>query len=283
MRMRKRFQTSRAVAVFLAMTIMILTFGAQAFAQPGDEALQERAKRIAQKTKTQEVKTIWWKAKTSKMLKAATVGSATTPSGQVTVSKNTTVTVVQRDYHIKAGISECMLPDGTLCWIPNRALKFKKPMATGIEGDYDKATKEAFVNGEGGINATATVPDKLIWISLDKQRVNVFSKSNGSSQWSLIQEYPCSTGKVDAPTFDQTFKKIYRVQKKAPKVSYGTTSNLRWYTFIYGYGMHKWKGGQKAKIGLVPVSHSCVRLQGPAARWIYDDTNIPVGTRIYVW
>lgn len=280
-KMRRRFQATRAIAVLLAMCMMVLTFGAQAFARPGDEELQNRAKRIAQKTKTEQVKTIWWKAKVSKKTKVTTLGTSSAPSEKLVVAKGTTVTVVQRDYHIKAGISECMLPDGGLCWIPNRSLKFKKPIVTAGEGDYDKKTKEAFVNGEGGISATATVPDKLIWISLDKQRVNVFQGSIG--RWKLIQEFPCSTGKVDAPTFDQTFKKLYRAGRKDPSVSYGTARNLKWYTFVYGYGMHMWNRKGRNMIGLAPLSHSCIRMKKEAALWIYDDANIPVGTRIYVW
>ena len=273
--MRKHSNVTKVITVMLALCVMMTVFGAQAFAMQGDEYLQTRARAIASKAGTEEVKTIHWVAKLTKKAKVTITGTGE----MVPLKKGAKVTIVQRDYHAKAGISECELADGRRCYIPNRFLNVKKPLGTGALGDYDRKTKEAFVNGEGGI--AGLVGDKLIWISLDKQRVNVFQGSRGN--WTLIQEFPCSTGKADAPTFDQSFKKVYKVQKKEPKVSYGKTKGLQWYTFIYGYGMHQWKGGGKANIGLVPLSHSCVRLRRDDAKWIYDDANIPVGTRIYVW
>ena len=46
------------------------------------------------------------------------------------------------------------------------------------------------------------------WISLDKQRVNVFMLEGG--RWSLKYVWKTSTGKVDAPTLDQSFKLKYK-------------------------------------------------------------------------
>lgn len=276
--MRRNRSVTKAAAMLLVLGITAVSLSFSAFAKKGDEILQQKAEAIAKATKTTPVKTIWWKAKTTKKVKVTTIETTAQPSETVKLKKGQKVTVVQRDYHIKHGVSECQLADGRRCWIANKYLKFTKAAATGAQGDYDVETKEAFVNG---MKIKGYTGDKLIWISLDKQRVNVFQDVEG--KWVLIRECKCSSGSVDSPTFDQTFKSNFKIQKKEKSVSYGKSTGLKWYSFIYGYGMHQWKGSGKSKIGKVPLSHSCVRLKAKDAKWIYKKENCPVGTRVYVW
>ena len=166
-----------------------------------------------------------------------------------------------------------MLKDGTGCYIPNRYLYFTEPIATGAQGDYDRATKEAYVNGQ---TITSTT-DTLVWICLDKQRVYVFKGRNRN--WKLVKTCKASTGRADAPTLDQTFKKKYVVQKKNL-----TVNGLQFYTFFYGSGIHKWPGsGMKESIGKTPLSASCVRVNEKSAKWIYDNVNVPLKSRVWIW
>ena len=168
-----------------------------------------------------------------------------------------------------------MLGNKTHCYIANKYLLITEPLATGAEGDYSKETKEAYVNGQTIKSST----DTLIWISLDKQRVYVFKGK--SRNWKLVKTFKSSTGKASAPTLDETFKKKYVVQKKDMFVN-----GLQYYTFFFGSGMHKWPGsgvGMEEAIGKTPLSASCVRMKGKHAKWIFNDNNVPLKSRVWIW
>ena len=279
--MEKSTRLSQMIRMLIAVFILTVLFGSQAFAKKGDESFQKRAKKIAKATGTEEVKTIHWKATVTQTKKYKLFDG----SGKVKVKRGATVTVIQRDYHEKKGVSECETSDGKLCWIANKYLDFKSALCTGNKGDYSRATKEAFVNG-GGVAAPiktgkSPVKDTLIWISLDKQRVNIFKGSTG--KWELVKTCKCSTGVVESPTFDQTFLKFYWVRWKKSPVDYGEYKGLKYFLSVYGYGIHKWPGAVSKKIGKEPVSHSCIRLSTKNAKWCYKNKNVPVKTRIYVW
>jgi lipoprotein-anchoring transpeptidase ErfK/SrfK len=268
--MRKKCGAIRKMtAMFLVLAAAAGLISMRAMAKQGDEKYQQIAQQIAQATGTETVKTIRWGAKTT----ASVSVTSTTTGSKVNLPAGTSVTVVQRDYHREQGISQCMLKDGTGCYIPNRYLYFTEPIATGAQGDYDRATKEAYVNGQ---TITSTT-DTLVWICLDKQRVYVFKGRNRN--WKLVKTCKASTGRADAPTLDQTFKKKYVVQKKNL-----TVNGLQFYTFFYGSGIHKWPGsGMKESIGKTPLSASCVRVNEKSAKWIYDNVNVPLKSRVWIW
>ena len=254
--------------MILAVTAGLISM--QAMAKQGDEKYQQIAQQIAQATGTETVKTIMWNVKTT-----AAVEVTSSTGTKVKLAPGTTVRVVQRDYHREQGISQCMLKDGTGCYIPNKYLNFDggEPVTTGADGDYKRATKEAYVNGQKITSST----DTLVWISLDKQRVYIFKGSNRN--WKLVKTCKASTGRADAPTLDITFKKTYVVQKKNLVVN-----SLQFYTFFYGSGIHKWPGpNMSASIGKTPMSASCVRVNGKNAKWIYDNTNVPLKSRVWIW
>lgn len=269
--MRRCGAIRKMAAMLMVCAVAAGLISAQAMAKQGDEKYQIAAQQIAKATGTETVKTIRWGAKTT-----AGVETTNTATGaKVKLAAGTNVTVVQRDYHAEHGISQCMLKDGsgTNCYIPNRYLNFYEPLATGADGDYSKETKEAYVNGQTITSST----DTLVWISLDKQRVYIFKGSNRN--WKLVKTCKASTGRADAPTLDQTFKKKYIVQKKNLVVN-----SLQFYTFFYGSGIHKWPGsGMKENIGKTPLSASCVRVNGKCAKWIYDNDNVPLKSRVWIW
>jgi len=271
-----------AAVVVLTLALTFAEFAAVASAKPADEKWKNRAVKIAARNPgTQTVRTVYWKAKLTKNVKGKVVRNTkntkdTKIGKKVKIKKGTKVTIIQRDYHEKAGVSQCMLKNGREVYIKNKYLKITKPLCTGKYGDYTEATKEAYVNGaasNGGRIDSAS--NYLIWVSLDKQRVNVFMLEGG--KWSLKYVWKTSTGKADAPTLDQSFKYNYKVQKKGK-----TVLGLKWYTFVYGSGIHKFPGsGMNKVIGIKPVSHSCIRIPEAGAKWIFD--NVPVGSRVWIW
>jgi len=270
------------VAMTLALTFV--EFAGVASAKPADERWKNRAEAVARNNAgTQTVRTVYWTAKLRSNVKGRVVRNLSNPSDtsigtKVKIKKNTKVTIIQRDYHEKAGVSQCMLSNGRQVYIKNKYLAMKKPLCTGKTGDYTEATKEAYVNGTANDAGTGRIVSKtnfLIWVSLDKQRVNVFMLEGG--RWALKYVWKTSTGKVDAPTLDQSFKANYKVQKKGE-----TVLGLKWYTFVYGSGIHKFPGkGMNKVIGIRPVSHSCIRIPEAGARWIFD--TVPVGSRVWIW
>ena len=271
-----------AAVIALTLALTFVEFAGVASAKPADEKWKNRAVRIAARNPgTQTVRTVYWKAKLTKNVKGKVVRNTKNPKDtkigkKVKIKKGTKVTIIQRDYHEKKGVSQCMLKNGREVYIKNKYLKITKPLCTGKYGDYTEATKEAYVNGaasNGGRIDSAS--NYLIWVSLDKQRVNVFTLEGG--RWNLKYVWKTSTGKADAPTLDQSFKYNYKVQKKGK-----TVLGLKWYTFVYGSGIHKFPGsGMNKVIGIKPVSHSCIRIPEAGARWIFD--TVPVGSRVWIW
>ncbi len=275
----------KLVSAALTLAAVLSVCAGSAEAAPKDEKWAKTAQKIAAATGTECVKTIQWSAKLSVGVKnAVVVRNTKDPSdpliGQkIKIKKNTKVTLIQRDYHERAGVSQCMLKDGKEVYIPNRYLKSLKPKATGKQGDYSKETKLAFVN-----NQNISSGDRyMIWVSLDKQRVNVFEGSN--HHWNLLYVWKTSTGAADAPTLDQSFKSNYIIQWKKEEVN-----GLYWYNAVYGSGMHKFPGGGMNKVlGIKPVSHSCIRLKVKNAKWVYNNTTDAKSggkshaTRVFIW
>lgn len=263
-------------AAVLTLAITAGEFAGTAFAAPKDEKWTDIAAAIAKRTRTEQVKTIQWTAKTKRKLKGTVVRNKLNPKdpniGQkVKLAKGTKVTIIQRDYHEQAGVSQCMLENGEQIYIANQYLNILKPICTGRQGDYSRETKLAFVNGQNITSKTGY----MIWVSLDKQRVNVFTGSSG--RWTLQKTWKTSTGKADAPTLDQSFKSVYRIQKKSKEVN-----GLYWYSFVYGSGIHRFPGSGASKVlGIQPVSHSCIRLKNKYAKWIFD--TVPVKSRVFIW
>jgi lipoprotein-anchoring transpeptidase ErfK/SrfK len=153
--------------------------------------------------------------------------------------------------------------------VPDSWLSYKKARPTVVkDGDYNTATKEAFMN------MRAKVRDKekyVAWVSLDKQRVNVFASSDG--RWVLYKVFKCSTGKVESPTKTGWHKVDY----KRPWLS-----GLKWFTEVTGGGMHKWPGRfNKSQYGKRVASGGCIRLKEKDAKAIYK--LLPVNSRVLVY
>ena len=274
----KRKVWKRLAAMVLVLSVMVSSFSGIAQAAPKDEKWANRAAKAAKKAGTEQVKTIQWAAKVTANVAGTTVRNLKNPSdpliGKSSATKiksGTTVTVIQRDYHAAAGVSQCMLSSGGQVYIRNAYLEFLKPICTGRYGDYSKKTILGYVNNQ----LIKSNTKYMIWVSLDKQRVYVFKGKNRN--WKLLKRFKASTGKADAPTLDQSFKWKYVIQKKALEVN-----GLYLYSFVYGSGIHKFPGaGASQALGIQPISHSCIRLKQKNAKYIFN--KIPEKTRVFIW
>ena len=262
----------RVCMVVLAAFILAAAFSGSAYAAKADEKAQEIAARIANdynKTHTDKVevvKTMRWIAK----LKQGVQVTTEEKQDVVKLKAGKKVNVIQRDYHREKGVSEILLPDGQTCYIPNRYLNFTQPKCTGAAGDYSDATKLAYVNGQAIQSAT----EYMIWISLDKQRVYVFTGS--SKNWSLVKTMKASSGAGESPTLDNTFGAYYYIKWKKPAID-----SMTWFSSFYGSGIHRFVGPGKYNMGKKPISHSCVRVTKANAKWVYD--NVPLKSRVWIW
>jgi lipoprotein-anchoring transpeptidase ErfK/SrfK len=120
-----------------------------------------------------------------------------------------------------------------------------------------------------------------IWVDTNSPRVYIFEGYN--RQWKLLKDIPCTVGQPSTPTIKGTFnigiKGDSFIVRDNPKLK------CDYYTQISGnYLFHTvllYRNGKIAdgRLGL-KLSHGCVRLSIPDAKYIYD--NIPTGTTVYV-
>lgn len=134
---------------------------------------------------------------------------------------------------------------------------------------------EASVNSLKVTSAT----NYYINVDLPKQRVNIFTKSEGV--WILDRSLICSTGKASTPTV----KGDFTIKDKGPMFRAGSNTICNYYTRFYGnYLFHTVlldnKGNiQDGRLG-TPLSHGCIRLAIDDAKYIY--TTIPYGTKVSI-
>lgn len=244
--MRERtFTIARKTAVLL-LTLIVLS--ACPHAEEG---------RVYAAQAKQQVHTIWWKATLRKNIKA----------GGMSIKSGTSLVVTQRS-HKRGGKSEVTYRKKKFM-LPNSWLYFRQDLASvSTRGDYGKSVKESFINHRANAYSRTSW---LVWVSLDKQRVNVFRGTKG--KWSLAKACRCSTGKASTPTppgrHTIDFKKMY-------------VDGCKYYTEVCGSGMHRWPGTMNKKIfGNHTASHGCIRLLEGDARWIYQ--NVPKQTTVLVY
>lgn len=247
-----------------------------------DEKWANAAAKIARANGTEQVKTIQWGAKVTGTVKTKVRSNKKNSNDKkigkkITVSAGTSVTVIQRDYHEDTGSSQCQLKNGRVVYISNKYLDFQTAICTGAKKDYSRKTKLAYINGQN-----ISSGDKyLLWISLDKQRVNVFKGKN--HHWKLIHVWKCSSGIVSAPTRDQSYRSNYRIDWKQRKRDY-----MSWYCAFQGSGFHNL--GSSSVAGIRPASYGCCRLFESKAIWVYKNTTSAEeagsrakATRVWIW
>ena len=207
----------------------------------------------------EQVHTIYWKAVLRRNL---------TKGKTVLAKKGSKVVVTKRSYK-RGGRSRIQYgKKKKKATVPNSWLSFRSDLTTISKGDYNRATKEAYINKKARVRKKEKY---LVWVSLDKQRVNVFKPSGG--KWKLKHVFKCSTGKAGTPTRAGW----HRVNYKRLWVK-----GLKWFTEVVGGGMHRWPGRfNKSLYGKHVASMGCIRLSSKNAHKIYK--MIPVGCRVLVY
>lgn len=240
--MRILFQ-KRRLGALLAVLILALSM---TFSYAGEA-------RAATSSSSSTVHTIYWKVR---MVKTIKTKYGTVKSGQL-------ATVIYRYYPQK---KSTILVNGHGVTISNKYFYWISDLCTGKKGDYSRAVKENFINKQ---RSTVTSKTRyLLWISLDKQRVNVFTGYRG--HWRLYKTMKCATGQAGTPTITGNWQ-IYR---KVPSLT-----GLKFFCGFQGNGFHVgWRSGG---LGTNTASHGCVRLASKDAQWIYY--NCGLGTRVVVY
>ena len=221
---------------------------------------------------TEKVKTIRWQAALTADVKVRIHGK------KVKLRAGKKVVVVKRKFSTTGSSGKSTIQvKGVKVKVSNSKLFFIRDLCSVTEtGDYSRETKEAFVNKRRFPSRTPY----LIWISLDKQRVNVFTGPKSGGQWKLIKRCKCSTGKAETPTTPHWNADI---SFKAPKYKYFKNNGyLNWFSEVSGSGIHQWVGSnRKALLGKHTASNGCIRVSAAHAKWIFD--TIPVKTRVVIW
>lgn len=174
----------------------------------------------------------------------------------------------------KSGYSnQVRLPNGKVCWLPLSALNISTKNYTNPV-DLTKEEKELYVNAKGYTSST----NFLIFINLERQKTNVFSKKNG--RWVLERSFSCATGTNANPTCTGTFK-YYARQTSWNYNTYYVGPIL---IFNGNYAMHSVLMRYNGTIydGTVgrPASHGCVRLLPNDINWIAK--YVPMGTTVVI-
>ena len=172
-------------------------------------------------------------------------------------------------------VLELQLADGSDVWVESSNAEISSELYI-MDGDYDDATKESFVNGYNYSSHT----DYLVWVSIYTQQVCIFSGYQGN--WQLERSFDCSTGANETPTTTGVF--TYS--------DYDTKWDLG---EIYVAPAMIFNGGEAftslpykteddtlydSTIG-TPVSGGSVRLAQEDIDWMLEE--IPVGTRVVVY
>lgn len=149
--------------------------------------------------------------------------------------------------------------------------------------NIDKCTASSSNSPEKFINSrqSNSPTEYYIWVSTNTTKVYIFKGFNGS--WKLIKNILCTVGNSSTPTIKGTFhvgnKGCSFIVKDNPKLM------CKYYTQISGdYLFHTvllYRNGSIANGTLgAKLSHGCIRLSIPDAKYIYN--NIPKGTTIYI-
>lgn len=165
--------------------------------------------------------------------------------------------------------------EGATGWVTSGTLE--------IEDDYktnsDIASQEElelFINYNGFTSDTPY----LVWVDLNRQRVNIMKSSNES--WSLLKSFSCSSGKNVSPTIKGEFQIR---SERGLWMSAPNNIKVKYYVGFYGsYYFHStlyYSNGTICDTTLGRVlSKGCIRLAVDNAKWIYD--NIPAGTKVFI-
>jgi len=232
----------RRLLVVLAVAMMMI---------PADAAFAAKKSSVIQPGESlQQVRTLYWKAT---LLRNVRTKYGRFPAGTV-------VTVVR-------GGAKCIIRlKGHNYNISRKYLNFAQDLASVVtKGDYTKRIKNTYINSA----AHKSKSKYLVWVSLDKQRVNVFKGSN--KKWKLVKVFKCTTGRDNSTPIGN-----FTIKSKVPNYN-----GLAYYMAFSGSGFHRWPGMGVESIGTHTQSHGCIRMTQNDVIWMYN--HLPVGTRVWIY
>jgi hypothetical protein len=160
------------------------------------------------------------------------------------------------------------LSNGKTYWLDARGVKYT------IFHDWTKPSQSfAYpnVSNYSGIN---------IEVNLSKQEVYI--KRNNKVLYTMY----CSSGKNGATPTGH-----YQIQAERGSVFWEGNIGARWYTSWKGHGIYLFHSvlidrnyhyipSESKWLGIKPISHGCIRMSGPDAKWINE--HMKVGTKLYI-
>ncbi len=184
--------------------------------------------------------------------------------------------VIYTDHYGESAAQIWIPEEGRSCWVPYYSISISDKDYTVYE-DFSDEDKEAFVNLKG---YESTSP-YLIWVNLERQRVNVFQGSKGS--WDLIQVSTCSSGTNVTPTptgvmtycalGDGWYHDTYYVK---PVMYLNLERGIALHSILFSPNGSVLDGTQGR-----PASHGCVRMPAEDIRQLANF--IPIGTTVVVF
>ena len=171
--------------------------------------------------------------------------------------------------------AKLLLDNGYTCWVPYDAVRVSGKNYT-VYSDFSNDDKEIFVNAKGYESSS----DWLVWVNLERQKVNVFYGSKGN--WKIHSIFPCATGKNTTPTIDGVFK----YSRYTPKWDFDTYYVKYVMVFNGGHAFHSRTYRTSTDKVLdetigTTTSLGCVRLYDDHVLWMRD--NLPIGTTVVVY
>lgn len=166
------------------------------------------------------------------------------------------------------------LSDGTCGWVPYKNIQISNKDYT-VYDDFSNEDKELFAD----IEEYASDTPYLIWINLERQKVNVFIGEKGN--WKIEKVMPCASGRNETPTIAGVFK----YSQLLAKWDFGQYVVRPVMVFNGGHAMHsrtyKPDGSLLDSTMGKPASHGCVRMLQEDIDWLAYF--IPIGTTVVVY
>ncbi len=166
--------------------------------------------------------------------------------------------------------------EGRSCWVPYSSISISNKDYTVYE-DFADSDKELFVNTK---EYESTTP-YLIWINLQRQKVNVFEGSK--ENWKLIKTATCSSGANTTPTpagvmtycayGSGWYHPTYYVR---PILYMNLSRGIAMHSILFSPNGTVQDGTQGT-----PASHGCVRMLPDDINWLAQ--YVPIGTTVVVF
>lgn len=211
------------------------------------------------------------------VLRRDTTGYETKYMGGKTVSLSAGENVVYADHYSDYTAYIWLPKQEMFCWVPYYDVDISEKDYTVYE-DFSDEDKEIFVNEKGYESST----DYLVWINLERQKVNVFTRQEDGS-WKLEKTMPCATGANTTPT--PTKQYIYSARSAGWFNPTYYVKPVLYMDTVRAIAMHSilFQPDGSISDGTMgtPVSHGCVRMQPADIQWL--DQYLTLGSTIVVF